>query len=169
MPLRIEHVLGAIVVGIGATGLMVLWNIFLRRAFGVPSLNYCLLGRWLGHMPGGTFRHTAIAAAEPRAGECAIGWTAHYSIGVTFAVALVVLTAGAWLERPSFLLALAVGLGTVVFPFLVMQPSLGLGVASSRAPKPGRARLKSLATHAVFGVGLYLSGVVVSYLLAARA
>jgi hypothetical protein len=48
----------------------------------------------------------------------------------------------------------------------VLQPSLGLGIASSRAPNPTQARLKSLATHTVFGLGLYLWGVVVSRLLA---
>jgi hypothetical protein len=45
---------GAIAIGIGATLLMDLWYLFLKRTFGVPSLNYCLLGRWLRHMPGGT-------------------------------------------------------------------------------------------------------------------
>ena len=39
--------------GIGATLLMDFWNLFLKRAFSIASLNYCLLGRWLRHMPGG--------------------------------------------------------------------------------------------------------------------
>jgi hypothetical protein len=46
-----------------------------------------------------------------------------------------------------------------------MQPSFGLGVASSRAPRPAFARVKSLMTHTAFGIGLYLSGLAVSYLL----
>jgi hypothetical protein len=44
-----------------------------------------------------------------------------------------------------------------------MQPSLGLGIAASRTPKPTRARLKSLATHAVFGLGLYVCAMGESY------
>jgi hypothetical protein len=32
-----------------------------------------------------------------------------------------------------------------------------LGVASSKAPKPAQARLESLATHTVFGLGLFLA------------
>lgn len=162
MPLSSEHLLGGVAVGIGATAIMDLWNAFLRRAFGIPSLDYCLLGRWLSHMPSGTFRHANIAAATPRGAECVVGWTAHYSIGVTFAVALVVATAGAWLARPTFILAMALGLGTIVFPFFVLQPALGLGVASSRTRNPGQARLKSIATHTVFGAGLYLCGLLVS-------
>ena len=46
------------------------------------------------------------------------------------------------------------GIGTVVFPFCILQPSLGLGIAASRTPNPARARLKSLVTHTVCGVGL---------------
>jgi len=55
----------------------------------------------------------------------------------------------------------------VVFPFFIMQPLLGLGIAASRTPKPTQARLKSLGTHAVFGVGLYMyvCAIGVSYVL----
>jgi hypothetical protein len=143
---------------------MDLWNAFLKRAFNVPSLNYCLLGRWLRHMPSGTFRHANITAAPQKPHECTVGWMAHYSIGVAFALVFVALTSGDWLARPTLLLALLYGIGTVIFPFFIMQPSLGLGIAASRTPNPMQARLKSLATHTVFGVGLYLCALVVSRL-----
>lgn len=157
----------AVVVGIGATLFMDLWNLFLKRAFGVPSLDFCLLGRWLAHLPGGTFRHARIAAAAPMRFECALGWLAHYSIGIGFAVALVALASPAWLVRPTLPPALGFGLVTVVFPLFVLQPALGLGVASSRTPHPARARAKSLATHAAFGLGLYLAAAGLA--IAARA
>ena len=169
MSVEPTYVLGAVAVGVGATLVMDLWNLFLKRAFSIPSLNYCLLGRWLRHMPGGTFRHASISAAPQKPFECTLGWIAHYTIGVVFAVVLVVLTSGDWLARPTLLLALLYGIGTVVFPFFIFQPSLGLGIAASRTPKPMQARLKSLATHTVFGVGLYLSALGVSYVLRAHA
>ena len=49
--------------------------------------------------------------------------------------------------------------------WLVMQPALGLGVASSKVPNPAGARLKSVATHTVFGLGLYLSALLLAELL----
>lgn len=149
----------AVLVGLGATLAMDLWNLFLRRAFAIPSLDYCLLGRWALHLPRGTFRHARIGAAASVRGECAAGWLVHYSIGATLAVAFVAMATPAWLTRPSLAPALFFGIVTVIFPFLLLQPALGLGVASSRAPSPARARLKSLATHAVFGVGLYLAAI----------
>ena len=163
MAIDAHDVLRAATIGIGATLLMDLWNLFLQRAFGIPSLNYCLLGRWLRHMPSGTFRHTSIAAASPRSLECSAGWLAHYTIGVVFALILAVLTSGDSIARPPLWPALAFGIGTVVFPFFILQPAIGLGIAASKAPAPARARLKSLVTHTVFGAGLYLAALVVGY------
>jgi hypothetical protein len=164
-----SYILCAIVIGIGATLIMDLWNLFLKGAFSIPSLNYCLLGRWLRHMPGGTFRHASISAAPQQPFECTVGWIAHYTIGVVFALGFLVLTSGNWLARPTLLLALLYGIGTVVFPFFILQPSFGLGIAASRTPKPMRARLKSLVTHTVFGVGLYVCALGVSYVLRIHA
>jgi hypothetical protein len=169
MSIEARHIVGAIAVGIGATLVMDLWNLFLKRAFGIPSLNYCLLGRWVSHMTGGTLRHASIAAAPEKPHECTVGWMAHYSIGVVFALALVIFTSGDWLAHPTLLPALFYGIATVVFPFFLMQPLIGLGIAASRTPNPVQARLKSLATHTVFGFGLYLCALVVSRLLQVRA
>ena len=156
------YILGAIAIGIGATLLMDLWNLFLKSRFNIPSLSYCVLGRWLQYMPEGTLRHANINAAPKKPFECAVGWIAHYSIGVAFALGFVVLTSGDWLTRPTLLPAVLYGIATVVFPFFLMQPSFGLGIAASRTPRPMQARLKSLATHTVFGLGLYVCAVVVS-------
>ena len=159
------HIGGAVLVGIGAILVMDLWNLVLQHTLNVSSLNFCLVGRWLSHMSVGTFTHKNIAMAAERPGECAIGWTAHYLIGVIFALLLVLLTSGSWLEHPSFLPALLMGIGTVPIPYFVMQPALGFGIAAANTPHPMKARLKSLMTHTVFGVGLYLSALPISYLL----
>lgn len=156
--IELDDLLRAAALGLGATLVMDLWNLFLRRAFGIPSLDLRLLGRWVLHMPSGTLRHAKIGAAAPKRFERAVGWLAHYSIGVALAVGFVLVAPDGWLARPTLLPALAWGLVTVVFPFFLMQPALGLGVASAKAPRPAQARAKSLASHAAFGSGLYLAG-----------
>jgi hypothetical protein len=153
--------LAALPLGIAATATMDIWNLFLLRAFGVPSLDPCLLGRWLAHMPAGTFRHVAIGKAAAMPFECVLGRVAHYAIGIGLALAFVVLTRGAALEQPRLIPALLFGLVTVVFPFFVMQPCLGLGLAGSKTPSPWRARLKSLGSHTAFGIGLYAAAQIV--------
>ena len=164
MSIEADYIVGGIAIGIGATLVMDLWNLFLKRTFSIPSLSYCLLGRWLRHMPMGTLRHANIAAAPQKSFECPVGWMAHYTIGITFALVFVTLTSGDWLARPTLLPALFYGIATVVFPFFIMQPSFGLGIAAARTPKPTQARLKSLMTHAVFGLGLYVCAIGVSHM-----
>jgi len=41
-----------------------------------------------------------------------------------------------------------------------MQPAMGAGFAASRTPAPMKNRIRSVANHAVFGLGLYLSAVI---------
>lgn len=163
--MRIEAypVPAAVAVGIGATLLMDLWNLLVKRTLGIPSLSYCLLGRWLRHMPEGTLRHASISAAARKPLECAVGWVAHYTIGAVFALLFVGLPGADWLAQPTMLPALLYGIGTVVFPYFILQPAFGLGMASSRAPSPARARLKSLVTHTVFGAGLYACAIGARY------
>ena len=163
------YFVGAIVVGVGATLFMDLWALFLKRTFRIPSPNYCLVGRWFSHMPEGTFKHASIDAAPQKHSECAVGWIAHYVVGVVYALMLVVLMSGGWLAHPTLLPALLFGVGTVLVPFLIMQPSFGFGIAASRTPNPTQARLRSLMAHAAFGVGLYVCAVGVSYALRVHA
>jgi hypothetical protein len=147
-----------IAVGLGATLVLDVWSLLLRGAFGLPITNYCLVGRWLLYMPGGIFRHAGIARAPVKRGECVVGWTIHYVIGAAYAWLLVLLSPR-WLDDPKLWPALVLGIATVIMPFFVMQPAFGLGIASAKAPSPAQARWRSLMAHAVFGLGLYLSGV----------
>ncbi|HEV7609977.1 MAG TPA: DUF2938 domain-containing protein [Steroidobacteraceae bacterium] len=151
--------------GVGATLTTDLWAIARRRFLGVPLPNYGLVGRWLGNLARGQPRHDSIAAVPGVRGERAIGWLAHYLIGIAFASILPAAWGVAWIREPRLLPALAVGIVTVAAPFLIMQPAMGAGVAASRTPRPSAARLQSLVTHTIFGLGLYLAGFLVSKLL----
>lgn len=157
MRIRPSHLARAALVGVGATAVMDVAGELLRRTTGVPPLDYALLGRWIGHLRGGTYRHEAIGAAAPVPHEREIGWAAHYAIGTGFATAFVALHPG-WLDRPTLAPALALGVGTVAAPWFVMQPAFGLGPAASRTPRPTLARARSLRAHAIYGAGIWLSG-----------
>ena len=159
-----SFILAAVFVGVFATIVMDIWALLLKRAFSIPSLNYCFVGRWLRHMLGGTFKHVSIASAQPKASECTVGWIAHYAIGIIFAVVLLLIVNSSWLQQPTLGPALVFGLVTVAVPFFIMQPSLGLGIAAAKTPHPMQARVRSLVAHAVFGAGLYLGAVVLSQL-----
>lgn len=159
-----EYPVYAFLMGVGATAVMDVWTIVRQRLFCVPPPNYGLLGRWFAHMPRGRFRHDSIAAALPMRRERPIGWIAHYLVGIGFAAILLGIWGLAWLRNPTIGPALIVGIGTVAAPFLVMQPSMGAGIAASRTPRPMAARFQSLITHVVFGIGLYASAWAIGFL-----
>lgn len=153
-----DYLLCALIVGGGATAATDAWGIARKRLLGIPPPDYGLVGRWLAWMPRGRFRHESIAAATPVRHERLIGWTAHYLIGVAFAGVLLGVCGLTWIREPTISPALLVGIGTVTAPFLLMQPGMGAGIAARRTPRPAAARLQSLITHAIFGVGLYAAG-----------
>ena len=163
MTLSLHDIPLAMLLGIGATACMDAWLLLLKR-LGVPTLNFAFIGRWVGHLLHGRIAHAAIAKSAPVRGELAWGWLTHYAVGVAFAGVLLALQGAAWVHSPTLLPALAVGMGTVAAPLLVMQPAMGSGFAASRTPTPLKNCLRSLANHTVFGLGLYLSALVIAWM-----
>ncbi|UTF61451.1 DUF2938 domain-containing protein [Gilvimarinus sp. DA14] len=155
-----EWVLAAVLLGVSATALLDCWAWLQRWAFNTPSMNMRYLGRWLGHVSAGRVFHRAIAQSSPVVAELWLGWVFHYITGVVFALVFLGWVGNAWLFQPNLWPALGFGVATVLLPFLFMQPGMGQGIAASRTAAPWTARLKSLLNHAIFGVGLYLAGIV---------
>jgi pimeloyl-ACP methyl ester carboxylesterase len=153
----VELLARGIAIGIGGAALMDAWALLARAAFNVQGLDYALLGRWIGHFPRRRFFHDRIAAADPVPGERLLGWVAHYAIGIAFAMLLLAIWGLDWARSPTPWPALLVGLVTIAAPWFVMQPAMGAGIAGSMTPNPGATRLRNLATHTVYGIGLYAS------------
>lgn len=160
-----EFIAHAVIIGIGATFIIDVWALFLNRVFKVPLSNYALFGRWVVHCLRGRFKHKKIAEAKSVDSELAIGWIIHYAIGIVFAGLLLMIWGIDWARTPTLGPALAFGFLTVTAPFFIMHPGMGLGVLASKAPRPNSARLKSVLTHTIFGVGLYISALLSSRLV----
>ncbi len=154
-------VIQVVLIGIGATVVMDAWLAFLAR-LGVPTTSFAMVGRWVGHMRRGRFAHEAIAKAAPVRHELGLGWLVHYLVGIAYAALLVAVQGAGWLDRPTLLPALGVGVATVVAPWFVMQPAMGSGFLATRTPTPLKNSLRNLANHAVFGTGLYLAAAVLA-------
>ena len=159
MLLSSEFLLFSLLLGIGATLFMDIWALVQLKLFKIPSLNYAFVGRWIGHMFRGTFQHHPIMNSPSIKGEAAIGWVAHYAIGILFAGFFLLVLGTGWMNEPDFLSALLMGTLTVCAPFFLMQPSFGFGIAASKTPAPNTARIRSLIAHSSFGIGLYLTAV----------
>ncbi|CNH06823.1 Protein of uncharacterised function (DUF2938) [Yersinia aldovae] len=152
----------ALFIGVGATAVMDLWAMAQQRYLGIPSLNYSMVGRWIGHFPQGQFVHQNIAQSPAVLGERVIGWSAHYAIGIIFAAILLAICGPDWVRQPNLITALLFGIISVVAPFFILQPGMGAGFAASKTPRPATARLRSLTAHTSFGAGLYLATTVLA-------
>jgi Protein of unknown function (DUF2938) len=148
-------------IGVGATAVMDAW-LLLLKLMGVHTLGFGLIGRWVGHLFRGQVVHASIRQSPGIPGELVWGWLTHYAAGIGFAGLLVLLQGLAWTRSPSPGPAIAWGMGTVLVPLFVMQPAMGSGFAASRTPTPIKNCLRSLANHTVFGVGLYISAVLLA-------
>jgi hypothetical protein len=159
-PKDVAHV---VLIGAGATAVMDIW-LLLLLCLRVQTPSFALIGRWVGNMPRGKFAHASIADAPPVAGELGLGWLTHYAVGIAYACLLLGVLGTGWSRQPSLLPALAIGVGTVVMPLFVMQPAMGAGFAASKTPTPLKNCLRSLANHAVFGTGLYLTALLIQWI-----
>lgn len=157
-------ILKTIAIGIGATLAIDIWVLFLKL-FQIKSLDYRYVGRWIGNFPKGKYFHNKIQDTPPIPLELIIGWIVHYLIGITFAFILVIVYGVSWLDKPTFIPAIIIGLITATGPFFIMQPAFGFGIASSKLPNPNLLRLKSLGTHLIYGIGLYASAILLNKIL----
>lgn len=144
-------------VGAGGTMLLDVWALFLARTWNVPATNWAMVGRWLGNIPRGKFHHTSMSEAEPVKGELAIGWIAHYVIGIGYGLLLLALWGSAWLTEPTILPPLVLSWVLLIAPYFLMMPGMGTGFAGSKTPKPAITRIKSVVSHSIFGLGMYLA------------
>lgn len=145
------HLAQILIVGVVATLVMDLILLARRAMFGAPMLNYGLVGRWIAGLRKGELM-LGPDRTRPTSGETALGWAAHYAIGIVFAAALVASADGV----PGFGQCIAFGLLSALAPFLVLQPALGFGIAASKALRPNLARANTLIAHLAFGFGLYV-------------
>ncbi len=154
--------------GIVATIVIDLWALALKFGFGIQKTDWGMVGRWFGHIyMSRVVVHQSIADAASVTGERGIGWIAHYAIGVFYAWAYLYIVQVFLAGRPTLVSAIAFGLVTLVAPWFILQPGMGLGIFARRAPNPWIPRLTSLFAHSIFGASLYLGWRLAGHLLPA--
>jgi hypothetical protein len=151
-----------LLIGIGGTIILDFYAWLLSRLFGIPATNWSLVGRWVGHMKSGQFIQVSLATAKQIPGERALGWLVHYIIGMVYGLILMVWVDAHWLDLPTLLPTLLVSWFGMVAPFFIMMPGMGSGIAGAKTPNPIVTRVKSFAAHTVFGVGMFLTGLIIA-------
>lgn len=144
-----------IIVGVIATICMDLWNFVLYLTFGI-TLDWHILGRWIGHTLQGDFMLYGVNQSAAVAHEAALGWAGHYLTGLMYAGTYLIICRILLHHRPTLLVALIISWCFMVMPFLLYQPAVGVGYFSMEAGNPNFVRLITFTMHTFFGIGLYL-------------
>jgi hypothetical protein len=152
-----EQALRILVMGITATVAIDLWATFANRVLGWPRTNWGLVGRWIGHMRDGQFAHVSIGSSPAVVHESILGWAFHYVVGCVYAALYLLYINAVQMGQPTLVSAVLFGLVTILSPWLLMQPALGLGICASKAPRSNVVRLQNLIIHTTFGLALYYS------------
>ncbi len=157
-----EDAAAIVVIGVGATLMLDLFAALRARLTGSPGMNWGKVGRWLGHLPRGHLTLTGPIASVAIPGEVVMGWAFHYGVGIALTAVMTVVLGTDWLGHPPFFPVVGFGVLTVTMPMLTLQPALGMGLAARHAALPWLVRRNSLITHFVFGIGLFLSAVLLN-------
>src|SRR5438093_13402126 len=112
-----------------------------------------LIGRWIGYLLRGKFRHTDILQTPPLLGELVLGLAAHYLIGIVLTLVYLGLLLVAH-ATPTALSAILYGTATTVFPWFLMFPLPGMGWRGRDAPGDAHLACVSLVHHVIFGLGI---------------
>ena len=159
--------LHGLVIGIAATVILDIWALVAKRAYDAVPANWALAGRWFAHMKDKRFVHESIADAMPVRGELAIGWLAHYLVGIVYGLLVVAIWSFQEVTYPTLGAPFLIGLVLATCAaWFVMQPGMGLGVTARKTPDPLRVRLRTIVNHVVFSFGLYVSALALHCYLA---
>lgn len=159
----------AVIIGVVGGAAFDVWNWLAQRYFAVRAPNWAILGKWL-------LAPFAAAPAPVAAGppvftplQQGLGAVAHCLTAVVFAAALLVVAGPSWVAHPSPLPAIAVGLVTTIFPWLIIMPALGHGIAASKTPIANKIRVATIVSHLVMGLGFYVGALAAAVLLTGAA
>lgn len=157
----IEILWRGVAMGIGGTIFMDIWAIALHKFFHQPAPNWAPVGRWFWHLPKGKVFHDTIANAQPYEHELALGWIAHYAVGILYGIILALVVSPQWFAEPSFIQPWIVGIVTVGAGWFLLQPGLGIGWAASKLPNPTKARIMNVAAHTIFAIGMFVMALLI--------
>ena len=112
-----------------------------------------LFARWIGLALRGDVVHPDIATAPDTPVPLGIALAIHYLIGIVLAAGYVALV-GRARGRLGPIHAVAYGVATSVFAWLVMFPAMGFGVLGLEGPSDARLFRTSIINHLAYGLGL---------------
>ena len=141
-----------------ATFFLDVLGIGLAKIFKTKTRNWGTVGQWLKGLC--QFKWVYVTKDYPQAPdfhEQVLGWGFHYAVGMGYGLILFMLAGTGYLNQPTLLPALWVGL---VLPtlasWLIFMPCMGAGLFGHKAKNIKITVFFVLSMHVIFMLGLYL-------------
>ncbi|MBT0729888.1 DUF2938 family protein [Rosenbergiella nectarea] len=146
----------SLVVGIGSTLVLDLWGMLLFKLKGTAPTDWGNVGRWLLGLRQGTWVAIQQDTRPPSAVEKLSGWTFYYLVGVAYAVILVIGWGMPFIQAPTLLPFILVGIVlSSIAGLMLFMPAMGAGFCGRKIPNRGAAIIMMVIAHTVFALGQY--------------
>ena len=150
---RLPLLLRILVTGLAGATAADIGRTLYQSITGFPSVNWSITGRWFLMVLQGQPDVPDVAGAPMQPYEMLAGHAAYYTISVVFAGFYLLLLRSARREATLWN-GLVFGWVTMVFPFFVQMPLMGMGMLASDTATPGLIIGRTLVHHSCFGLGL---------------
>jgi len=143
-------------VGVGSTILLDLWVTLVEKATSIPPTNWGIVGRWIIGIPNGHWTLDTSVNHEPTVTEKVLGWLFHYIVGIAYAVLIILLFGAGFIDSPSIMPVIIVGLILSTLAGLaILMPALGGGFMGRLIPNWFATFIYLVIAHAIFAIGQY--------------
>ena len=109
-----------LIVGVVATLMLDIVQQLMKLAFGWPTTNWGIIGRWAAGLPQGQFVNQQIGKSPPVKNELTLGWLVHYGVGIAYGAIYLFLVYVVFGTTPGFVPAMIFGLGSVAVTWFMM-------------------------------------------------
>jgi hypothetical protein len=140
-----------------------------QLATGFPPVNWSVSGRWFLMVLSGQPYVPNIGAAPTLPNELLAGHIAYYTISILFAAVYLLALSQIFKRKPSVRNGLLFGWITMIFPFFVQMPAMGMGILASNTATPVLIMLRTVVHHSSFGIGLALGALLADRILSDRS
>ena len=148
-------IIQGILVGVFATILFDLYQISLSYAYNINKSRWDYMGRYFTGVLKGRYICKDLMNDPKIKYELIIGYFFHYLIGSLFGLIYILINM-IFYNDPSWILALIVGLITVLGGWCIIMPfALNIGFFATKKDEQKQILVQNLIAHFIFGVGLF--------------
>lgn len=152
-------------VGVGSTVILDVFVLLVEKYLKIPGTDWGVVGRWLLGLSHGQLVLKSESTSSTTSFEKLLGWGFHYFVGVSYAALIIIIYGVGFIENPTIVPALIVGLFiSTLAGLMILMPGLGLGFMGRLVEGWVAMFAYLFIAHAIFSFGQYSFSTIYTYL-----